>query len=656
MKNQPRSQPVSKSLREFHLSRQIILIYADRDGFTRTELVVIVAAISILASLFVSAILASRESARVSQCKHNLAQVCLGSRAYHETFRSLPCAAVWKPGPLNSWALHATNRIDIITYENWVLQLLPFLKQESLAKEWKTDLPIAADENTPVRTASLPQFSCPSDTYNRSDNPYLLSFESSSAPPIEFARGNYGLNGGTHYANLGSSTLAPHGDLSTMIMDDERGEFRWLGNGISGINWSLSFSDFKNGESTLIAFDELRAGIHSLDPRGVWAFGQPGGSITWSHGVNGDAYGPNNQWPRSDDIQGCRAIHEAIGTQALLDARMPCVDYVDQNQQATARSQHKGGVHVAFVDGHVRFISDSINPGLWHVLHSRVTPADVLRSESEDDLLTRTNDLKEAWEHGPPKNSGDLPKELINSIGMAFVNIPASEFVMGEPDDGFGKAPPECPPHRVKITKPFLLGIHEVTQKQFFDIQEQNPSVHTAEFAKADSVDSFPVDSVTWQEAQEFCQRLSERPEEKAAGREYRLPTEAEWEYACRSGQSGRRKLPDPKTATATGEAAGVTPLPVGPVGRFPPNPFGLHDMRGNVWEWCSDWFDRDYYSRSRESDPSGPRTGFLKVVRGGDWKFTGERCLIDYPIMPAWTRNPFVGFRVVCNQVKNSK
>jgi prepilin-type processing-associated H-X9-DG protein len=167
-------------------------------------------------------------------------------------------------------------------------------------------------------------------------------------------------------------------------MNEEKGDFRWLGNGISGINWPHSQKDFRNAISALVAQEELRAGIQPLDPRGVWSFGQPGGRMTWAHGINGDAYGPSsNQWPRSDDIQGCADLHCAVGIQTLLDNRMRCVDYVDANQQATSHSQHTGGVHVAFGDGHVRFISDAIDPGLWHVLYSCETPADILATEPE---------------------------------------------------------------------------------------------------------------------------------------------------------------------------------------------------------------------------------------------------------------------------------
>lgn len=616
---------------------------------TLKEIVVCVAIVLLLGSLAVPAILASRESSRATQCRSRLSQMAIALQTYHDTYSSYPAAAIWKKGPLDSIALHATKRIDLITHDNWALRLLPFLKKEALAKQWNPELPIAADENTPVRTANLPEFLCPSDTFNRPDNPYRLAFEYSEAPPIEFARGNYGLNGGSHGGSLVASTAVPQGDLPTLILNEEANEFRWLGNGVSGINWPLTQKDFRNGAGTLIALEELRAGIHPLDPRGVWSFGQPGGSITWVHGVNSDAYGPNNQYHYSDDIQGGIDLYRVVGKQALMDAHMPCVDYIDRNQSATSRSQHPGGVHVSFVDGRIRFISDAIDPSLWHVLHSRETPAEILAAESDDMLLSHTNDLREAPDPFPDAKSADeFPEsEFTNSIGMEFVRIPAGEFIMGVPDVGFGPAPAECPPHPVKITKSFYLSSYEVTQKQFQEVMGRNPSYHTSQVTGVENTDSFPVENITWFDAYDFCQRLAERAEEQMARTRYRLPAEAEWEYACRAGDK-EHHLPDLKTAASTGESAGVINLPIGPVGRFSLNPFGLHDMRGNVWEWCADWFDRDYFARSPTHNPRGPAKGFIKTVRGSDWDFVSQKCLVNLHILPPWKSEPTIGFRVI--------
>ena len=150
-----------------------------------------------------------------------------------------------------------------------------------------------------------------------------------------------------------------------------------------------------------------------------------------------------------------------------------------------------------------------------------------------------------------------------------------------------------------------------------------------------------PVDSVTWDEAGAFCGRLSSVPEEKAAGRAYRLPTEAEWEFACRGGRGGapfhtgrslgaRRANFDgtnPGGSARSGPYLNHTTI----VGAYPPNAFGLYDLHGNVWEWCADWFDANYYRARRLVDPLGPEEGTRRVVRGGSWFSNGVICRTAY-------------------------
>jgi formylglycine-generating enzyme required for sulfatase activity len=135
-----------------------------------------------------------------------------------------------------------------------------------------------------------------------------------------------------------------------------------------------------------------------------------------------------------------------------------------------------------------------------------------------------------------------------------------------------------------------------------------------------------PVETVSYRDAAAFCRRLSARPEEKAAGRRYRLPSEAEWEYACRAGvcqtayHFGSRL--SPRDARFNGR--GAHPLPVG---SFRPNLFGLFDMHGNVWEWCADWYDEAYYKRGPTLDPTGPEDGERRVLRGGGWSTPAALC-----------------------------
>jgi len=638
------------------MKRQMILhrrTASNRGGLTRVEAIVGALVALVVVGLAVPLVLQARESARRWQCAHQLAQIGQALRSYHDVHDQLPPAGVWNTHAMESLALHKSRRWDLFIEANWAILLLPHLQHEDLLQGHESIQPISSPANERLRTSSVSGLRCPSDEFNRLNNPYV--YEPVPGRAIEFARGNYAINGGTNswYTDAGSTTT-PTGDRAHIVIDPDAREFRYWGNGIAGFNQSFRVDDFANGQSTLVAFDEIRAGIDAVDPRGVWALGQIASSVTWGHGVNGDDYGPNNPWARSDDIQGCPELNDRYGPEELIRLGMPCVSYLDENQNATARSRHPGGVNVAFLDGAVRFVSNGIDPALWHVLHARETPADVLK-DSVPACLNWPGSTGEKPTVPAAVFSEDRPTRLANSIGMEFVLVPAGEFTMGLPDSGNDRdTPPETPAHRVRFTRPFYLGIHEVTQQQFQQIMGENPSWHLPPRVADDWSPQFPVENVTWRQADEFCRRLSERPEERAAGRSYRLPTEAEWEYACRAGSStpfrwrSHREMND-----ASGVAAGVTPaLPVIAVGSYPANEFGIYDLRGNVWEWCADWFDRDYYSRSPIDDPQGPAEGHLKVVRGGDWIYVGEGCFINYPILAPWKASPFIGFRVVCERV----
>jgi formylglycine-generating enzyme required for sulfatase activity len=159
----------------------------------------------------------------------------------------------------------------------------------------------------------------------------------------------------------------------------------------------------------------------------------------------------------------------------------------------------------------------------------------------------------------------------------------------------------------------------------------------------------FPVRGVSWEEAMEFCRKLSSLPEEKAAGRVYRLPTEAEWEYACRAGTTtswycGDKPSDLPNVALFREHSEDR----VSPVGQKAPNDWGLYDMHGNVWEWCYDWYARDYYTSSPESDPPGPSEATRRVCRGGSWSFEARYCRSAFRGgLPPSNRKPDLGFRV---------
>lgn len=226
--------------------------------------------------------------------------------------------------------------------------------------------------------------------------------------------------------------------------------------------------------------------------------------------------------------------------------------------------------------------------------------------------------------------------------GIELVLLPAGEFVMGTPDSERGREPQEVP-HRVHLTQPFYLGVTEVTQRQWRAVMDTNPSHFTA------CGPDCPVERVNYFEVQEFLARLNAR-----SGVRFRLPTEAEWEYACRAGGTGafghRNTLGAadanidgrfPYGAPPGAESAGTMT-----VGRFTPNPWGLVDMSGNVWEWTED--RHCPYAADVARDPVGQCESGHRVIRGGSWKFDGNsaRCGLRYTHRPQ-DRGFSLGFRV---------
>lgn len=218
-----------------------------------------------------------------------------------------------------------------------------------------------------------------------------------------------------------------------------------------------------------------------------------------------------------------------------------------------------------------------------------------------------------------------------DELEIDLVEIPAGSFIMGS-DQGWYD---ERPARRVKISA-FFMGRTEVTQGLWRQVMGSNPSSFQLG-------DQYPVDSVSWEDVQEFLARLNAR-----SGRQYRLPTEAEWEYACRAGSTEDRYAELDEIAWYGGNSGGS----VHPVGLKAANAFGLHDMLGNVWEWCADWYAEDYYSRAPAQDPPGPSIGFRRVNRGGSWYFDSSDIRAsmrrdDYPEL----RHARLGFRLALDK-----
>jgi sulfatase modifying factor 1 len=259
-----------------------------------------------------------------------------------------------------------------------------------------------------------------------------------------------------------------------------------------------------------------------------------------------------------------------------------------------------------------------------------------------------------------PSLAADSPKTIVNSLGMKLVLIPRGEFLMGSPESEEGRQKNEGPQHRVQITRPFYLGTTEVTQGQWEKVMGTAPWTRPplGRSLVTEGAD-YPANCMSWDDAVAFCETLSRQDD-----RTYRLPTEAEWEYACRADSQTRYSNgDDPELLTLVGNVADATAKRryeiltnptnsadgyelAAPVGKFKPNAFGLYDMHGNVNEWCSDAYASSYYAESPVSDPPGPATRKEHVARGGHYFSAAQFCR-SASRSPSVTRNDAIGFRV---------
>ncbi|MFH1719801.1 MAG: formylglycine-generating enzyme family protein [Planctomycetota bacterium] len=252
--------------------------------------------------------------------------------------------------------------------------------------------------------------------------------------------------------------------------------------------------------------------------------------------------------------------------------------------------------------------------------------------------------LLQGCERKAPDNAAQTPEnvpgESKSKSGVEVVLLPGGRFTMGDEREI------DATPHEV-IVSSFYMDKFLVTQDEYQRVMENNPS----RWKGGDN----PVEQVRWSDAARYCNARSEQEElqpcydlqtwkcnSEANG--YRLPTEAEWEYACRAGTKTAYFFGDDPSKLADyawfEKNSGSKPRPVG---QKPPNPWGLCDMHGNVWEWCNDFYKVDYYQESPGENPRGPETGETKVVRGGAWKFSAESCRCGY----RYNENP--GYADVC-------
>ena len=240
----------------------------------------------------------------------------------------------------------------------------------------------------------------------------------------------------------------------------------------------------------------------------------------------------------------------------------------------------------------------------------------------------------------------DLPKtrtfDLGNGVNMEMVLIPAGTFIMGSPESEAERSDDETQ-HQVTISKPFYMGKYPVTQAQWQQVMGNNPS-----HFKGDKL--LPVENVSWDETQAFCQKLKEITQAP-----FGIPTESQWEYACRAGTNtpfhfgselnGRQANCDGNVPYGT-DSEGPYLEKTTPEGKYQANAWGLYDMHGNVWEWCSDWYGE--YPAGSLTNPSGPATGSDRVSRGGCWINGAVDCRSAFRswFVPS-NRSIVLGFRV---------
>ncbi|MBI4469890.1 MAG: formylglycine-generating enzyme family protein [Acidobacteria bacterium] len=285
-------------------------------------------------------------------------------------------------------------------------------------------------------------------------------------------------------------------------------------------------------------------------------------------------------------------------------------------------------------DGRIKQLVGTVKRGVWETQFGSVTKVLGLGEHLKPELTRLRPAIPTSTGPVAVTSPARQPNPKVDALlGQGyFVRIPTGEFQMGSAEFDVD----ERPVHRVKLTWPFEIGRYEITQAVWETVMGKNPSYNRGP--------QLPVENVSWYEVQQFIRAMNETDSRYT----YRLPTEAEWEYARRAGtgvdyagpldefawyadNSGDDRLDADEIwrsdSASYGEAIRTNKCRTHPVGQKQPNLWGLYDMAGNVWEWCQDWYDVDYYGRSSATDPQGPPSGSHRVVRGGSWSIFGRDC-----------------------------
>ena len=333
-----------------------------RIAFTLVELLVVIAIIGVLVALLLPAVQAAREAARRAQCQSSAKNVALAGLNYESSNKKFPVGMSFNA------AQYRTKIHDQLKEygPNWIIYILPFLEQQSTFSKFNLKLPINNDgagasasdvRNREARGTEISVLLCPSDSNNRAKYVGKISFHGDN-----WARGNYAANSGGNFIGGGGCSARPGEtipactagpDASGSIPNDD-GWSSDLRRGVMGPNIGVSLKQITDGTTKTIMLGEIRAGLSEKDSRGTWAMGHAGSSLLAIFGSGGDANGPNACYPSADDV-----YSDVCGTD---QAKAECMDCFTGGaaDQATTRSSHPGGVHIAMCDGSVSFLSDNV--------------------------------------------------------------------------------------------------------------------------------------------------------------------------------------------------------------------------------------------------------------------------------------------------------